>query len=336
MDLSTPIEIRGFKIRNRIVLPPMATELATEKGEVTDEMMKHYDERSKAPGIVIVEHTYVMLNGKASLKQLGIYSDELISGLSRLAETIKKNGAVALIQLNHAGGRTSSSIIGEKPIAPSRIKIPPLTEEPREITLQDIINIKEAFKKAAERAVKAGFDGVEIHGAHGFLLNQFFSPITNKRLDAYGGTLEKRMKLPLEIVRDVRKIIGEKKILSYRLGADDLMPGGITIKDSIKMALKLEEEGVDIINVSGGLCGSRPPQLTGQGYFIPQAEEIKRNVKIPVIGVGGIRDPDYANELVKMGKVDMVAVGRAMLENPKWAEEALKRVRELSSGTNLL
>lgn len=331
MDLSTPIEIRGFKIRNRIVLPPMATELATEKGEVTDEMMKHYDERSKAPGIVIVEHTYVMLNGKASLKQLGIYSDELISGLSRLAETIKKNGAVALIQLNHAGGRTSSSIIGEKPIAPSRIKIPPLTEEPREITLQDIINIKEAFKKAAERAVKAGFDGVEIHGAHGFLLNQFFSPITNKRLDAYGGTLEKRMGLPLEIVRDVREIIGEKKILSYRLGADDLMPGGITIKDSIKMALKLEEEGVDIINVSGGLCGSRPPQLTGQGYFIPQAEEIKRNVKIPVIGVGGIKDPDYANELVKMGKVDMVAVGRAMLENPKWAEEALKRVRGLSS-----
>jgi len=331
MDLSTPIEIRGFKIRNRIVLPPMATELATEKGEVTDEMIKHYDERSKAPGIVIVEHTYVMLNGKASLKQLGIYSDELISGLSRLAETIKKNGAVALIQLNHAGGRTSSSIIGEKPIAPSRIKIPPLTEEPREITLQDIINIKEAFKKAAERAVKAGFDGVEIHGAHGFLLNQFFSPITNKRLDAYGGTLEKRMRLPLEIVRDVREIIGEKKILSYRLGADDLMPGGITIKDSIKMALKLEEEGVDIINVSGGLCGSRPPQLTGQGYFIPQAEEIKRNVKIPVIGVGGIKDPDYANELVKMGKVDMVAVGRAMLENPKWAEEALKRVRGLSS-----
>jgi len=331
MDLSTPIEIRGFKIRNRIVLPPMATELATEKGEVTDEMIKHYDERSKAPGIVIVEHAYVMLNGKASLKQLGIYSDELISGLSRLAETIKKNGAVALIQLNHAGGRTSSSIIGEKPIAPSRIKIPPLTEEPREITLQDIINIKEAFKKAAERAVKAGFDGVEIHGAHGFLLNQFFSPITNKRLDAYGGTLEKRMRLPLEIVRDVREIIGEKKILSYRLGADDLMAGGITIKDSIKMALKLEEEGVDIINVSGGLCGSRPPQLTGQGYFIPQAEEIKRNVKIPVIGVGGIRDPDYANELVKMGKVDMVAVGRAMLENPKWAEEALKRVRGLSS-----
>lgn len=327
MDLSTPIEIKGFKIRNRIVLPPMATELATEDGRVTPELIKHYDERSRGPGLVIVEHSYIARNGKASPKQLGIYSDGLIDELKKLVETIKGNGAIALIQLNHAGGRTLSSIIGEKPIAPSPIKFSTWIEEPREMTFQDILNVKEAFKKAAERAIKAGFDGVEIHGAHGFLLNQFFSPLTNKRLDAYGGTLEKRMKLPLEIVKEVRGVIGSGKILSYRLGADDLTPGGITINDSIKMALKLEEEGVDIINVSGGLCGSRPPQMTGEGYFIPQAERIKMNIKIPVIGVGGIRSPEYANEIVKTGRVDMVAIGRAMLENPKWAEEALKKIR---------
>lgn len=309
-------------------MPPMATELSTEKGEVTEELIKHYEERSKGPGLVIVEHSYIAKNGKASLRQLGIYSDELIDGLKRLAEAIKGNGAIALIQLNHAGGRTSSKIIGEKPIAPSPVKLPIWIEEPREITLRDLFNIKEAFKKAVERAIKAGFDGVEIHGAHGFLLNQFFSPITNKRLDAYGGTLEKRMRLPIEIVSEIRKILGGNKILSYRLGADDLMPNGTTIKDSIKFAMKLENEGIDILNISGGLCGSRPQQLEGQqGYFIPLAEKIKMYMKIPVIGVGGIRDPEYANEVIKSRKVDMVAVGRAILEDPKWVEKALERIK---------
>ncbi|MEM2136868.1 MAG: NADH:flavin oxidoreductase [Candidatus Methanomethylicia archaeon] len=326
VDLTTPIEVRGKMIRNRIVMPPMATELSKENGEVTMELIKHYEERSGSVGIVIVEHSYVAKNGKASMKQLGIYDDELIDGLSKLVETIKSNGATTLIQLNHAGGRTTSTIIGEKPMAPSQIKLPLWMEEPREMKYQDILNIKEAFRKAAERAIKAGFDGVEIHGAHGFLLNQFISPITNKRVDAYGGTFDKRTKLPLEIVGEVRRSIGGNRILSYRIGADDLIPGGITVEDSIKIALKLQDAGVDIINVSGGLCGSRPPQLTGQGYFIPLAEKIKLNIRIPVIGVGGIRDPEYANKVIMEGKVDMVAVGRALLEDPKWAEKALEKL----------
>jgi 2,4-dienoyl-CoA reductase-like NADH-dependent reductase (Old Yellow Enzyme family) len=327
MDLGTPIEIRGVKVRNRIVLPPMATELATVNGEVTEDIIKHYDERSRGPGIVIVEHSYVALNGKVSQRQLGIYSEKLVEGLRRLAETIRGNGAIAIIQLNHGGGRSSSKITGEKPIAPSAIKLEGWTEEPREMTLKDFIEVKEAFKRAADIAVKAGFHGVEIHGAHGFLLNQFTSPITNRRLDAYGGTFEKRIRFPLEIVEEVRRVIGGGRILSYRIGADDMMPGGVTIEESMKFAVKLEECGVDVINVSGGLCGSRPQNLTGQGYFIPLAEKIKSKVKIPVIGVGGIRDPDYANNLIKSGRVDLVAVGRAMLEDPKWAEKALEKIK---------
>ncbi|RLE54000.1 MAG: NADH:flavin oxidoreductase, partial [Candidatus Methanomethylicota archaeon] len=255
--LLDPLEVRGVIFKNRIVMPPMATELATENGEVTDQLIKHYVERCDKVGLIIVEHSYASIEGKYSPRQLGIYDDKLIDGLSRLAREIKKRGVIAAIQINHAGGKSSSKITGVKPIAPSSVIVPGGVEEPSEMTLGDIERVQEAFEKAAKRAVKAGFDAIEIHGAHGFLLNQFLSPITNKRLDAYGGTLEKRMKFPLEVVERVREAIGDKLLL-YRLGADDMMPEGLTIEESKKFAVKLEKLGVDIIDVSGGLCGSRP------------------------------------------------------------------------------
>ena len=327
-NLLTPIKIREKNFKNRIVMPPMATKLATTKGEVTEPLIEHYKERSKYLGMLIVEHTYVAPTGKANPNQLGIYSDRLIEGLKRLAETIKGEETVAIIQINHAGGRAVKEIIGETPIAPSKVKLPNIEEEPREMTYRDIKEIKKAFVDAAIRAIKAGFDGVEIHGAHGFLLNQFTSPITNKRLDAYGGTFEKRIRLPLEITDEIRKKIGKDKLLLYRLGADDMMPGGITIRDSIKLAKKLEDKGVDIMDVSGGLIRSRPPNLTGQGYFVPLAEKIKKTINIPVIGVGGIRDPKYADKIIREERVDFIAVGRAMLNDPRWAQKAIRELRD--------
>ena len=326
--LLDPLEVRGVIFKNRIVMPPMATELATENGEVTGQLIKHYVERCDKVGLIIVEHSYVSIEGKYSPRQLGIYDDKLIDGLSRLAREIKKRGVIAAIQINHAGGKSSSKFTGVKPIAPSSVIVPGGVEEPSEMTLGDIERVQEAFEKAAKRAVKAGFDAIEIHGAHGFLLNQFLSPITNKRLDAYGGTLEKRMKFPLEVVERVREAIGDKLLL-YRLGADDMMPEGLTIEESKKFAVKLEKLGVDIIDVSGGLCGSRPENLTTQGYFIPLAEKIKSVVDVPVIGVGGIKDPEFADKVVREGKVDLVAVGRAMLADPKWASKAVKHLSKI-------
>lgn len=325
-SLLSPLEIRNFKIKNRIVMPPMATELATEKGEVTEKLIQHYVERCRFLGLLIVEHSYVSIEGKISPRQLGIYDDKLIEGLKKLATEIHKYMSPVVIQINHGGGKASSKITGVKPIAPSPVIIPGGVEEPREITLKDIERVLKAFENAALRAIRAGFDGVEIHGAHGFLLNQFTSPITNKRLDAYGRTMEGRFRFPLEVVERVRKVIGDKLLL-YRLGADDMMPGGLTIKESRIFARKLEELGVDIIDVSGGLCGSRPPQLTEQGYFIPLAEKIREVVEVPVIGVGGIREPEFADNVIKEGKVDLVAIGREMLRNPKWAEEAIKKLK---------
>ncbi|MDI6847350.1 MAG: NADH:flavin oxidoreductase [Candidatus Bathyarchaeia archaeon] len=299
-------------------MPPMHTSLATTEGAVTDNLIEHYVRRSKALGLLIVEHSYVSLDGRLSERQLGIYDDSLVSGLEKLSSRVHATGTPVVIQINHAGRAASMEITGMEPVAPS------LSENARELRGENIEALVEAFAVAAERAMKAGFDGVEVHGAHSFLLNQFFSPLTNRRRDRYGGSLENRMRFPLEVVERVKEKVGGR-LLMYRLGSDDLDPVGVKIEDSKKFAVKLQEAGVDIIDVSGGLCGSRPSQLQDrQGYFIPQAQQIKKVVDIPVIGVGGITEPEYANAVIREEKVDLVAVGRALLEDPDWATKAIK------------
>jgi 2,4-dienoyl-CoA reductase-like NADH-dependent reductase (Old Yellow Enzyme family) len=321
------LKVKGYKFRNRLVMPPMDSQLASTEGEVTEELISHYMDRSPYPGMVIVEHSYVSPEGKRSPRQLGIHSGGLISGLSKVASAIKGNGSIALIQLNHSGGRADPKVTGTKPIAPSSVRIPNGYAIPSMLTEGDIEAIVEAFIKAASRALEAGFDGIEIHGAHGHLLSQFLSPLTNRRNDDYGGSLEHRMKFPLRIVRDLRKLI-DNRLLLYRLGADDLIPGGFTVNEARKLALRLVDEGIDILDVSSGLAASRPPHLQGiQGYFVPLAEQIKKVVDVPVIGVGGISDPHYADQIVREGKVDLVAVGRMMLQNARWAREALELLR---------
>jgi len=219
---------------------------------------------------------------------------------------------------SHSGSR--SSVANIRPLAPS------YDGRSKELTKDEIKAVVTEFARAAERVVLAGFDGVELHGAHGYLLNQFFSPLTNRRLDEYGGTLENRMRFPLEVTEAVKRVIGDRLLL-YRLGSDDMSPGGSTLEDAKFLAKRLEEMGVDIIDVSGGLCGGSPAQFEGvEGYFIPQAREIKKAVNVPVIGVGGIRSFEYANMVVEKGYVDLVAVGRMLLKDPEWAKRALDYV----------
>ncbi len=176
-------------LRNRIVLPPMATELASGKGEVTERLIQHYDRRSRGPGLAIVEHSYVSVGGKLSGKQLGVYDDSLVLGLSSLAEAMKKQGSVAVVQINHAGAKSKLGVIGVQPVAPSSVPLPRGGEVPRELSVSEIEEVAEQFVAAASRVVRAGFDAVEVHGAHGFLLNQFTSPLTNRMTDRYGGSL---------------------------------------------------------------------------------------------------------------------------------------------------
>ncbi len=318
VSLLDPLQIKGLTFKNRIVMPPMQTGLATKKGRITSNLIDHYVRRSKALGLAIIEHSYVSLEGRLSEKQLGIYDDRLILGLEKLSSSIHATGTPVVIQINHAGRSAKMEIIHQKPVAPSA------TENARELQTREIEDLAETYSVAAERAMKAGFDGVEIHGAHGFLLNQFYSPLSNQRKDKYGGPLRNRIRFPLEVIEMVREKV-KGKLLLYRIGSDDLDPKGTKIEDSCKFASKLQASGVDIIDVSGGLCGSRPTQLQNTpGYFIPQAESIRKAVNIPVIGVGGITEPEYANRILQEGRVDLIAVGRQLLKDPDWGSEAIK------------
>ena len=322
--LLDPLSIGGLSLKNRIVMPPMANDLATTKGEVTQALIAHYTRRAAGVGLVIVEHSYVAKGGKLSSKQLGIYDDALIKGLSNLAESIHARGTPVCIQITHAGRRANSSICGSQPVAPSAIPESESGEAPRELEKHEVEGLVRLFGEAARRACKAGFDGVEVHGAHGFLLNQFTSPLSNRRTDEYGGSFENRFRFPLEVVEEVRKAVGSDSSLLYRLGVYDGQEGGVTTSECQGFARKLVEVGVNMVDVSGGLVGSRPKGSASQGYFLPLAEKIKQAVEVPVIGVGGIKDPEFADEAIRQNRVDLVAVGRVILADPDWALNAAK------------
>jgi NADPH2 dehydrogenase len=322
VGLLDPLKVGEYILSNRIVMPPMLTNLATTDGAVTEKLIEHYIRRAEMLGLLIVEASYVSKRGNLSQKQLGIYDENLAPGLRRLSEAIHGKGTPVIIQIIHAGAKAYVGSDALQPVAPSAI------ECARKLKVNEIESLLDDFADATKRAVNAGFDGVEIHSAHGFLVNQFFSPLSNRRNDKYGGSLKNRMKFPLEVVERVKEKVG-KKLLLYRIGADDLNPNGTKIEDSVELAKKLEQSGVDIIDVSGGLCGSSPPELQNvQGYFIPQAHRIKSAVKVPVIGVGNIKDAKYANKLVEEGSVDLVAIGRELIKNPHWAAEAVKALKD--------
>ena len=320
VNLLDPLKIKGITLRNRIVMPPMQSGRASLKGEVTNRVINFYSRRSAWLGLPIVEHAYVSASGKIGPKQLGIYDDSLISGLEKLASAIHSVGAPAIVQISHAGGVANKKIIDTTPAGPSA------TGKTRMLEKSELPLIAEEYALAAERAVKSGFDGVELHGAHGYLLNQFFTPLLNKRDDEFGGSLENRMRFPLLVVEKVKRCLSGK-VLLYRVGSDDLAPMGTKIEDAVEFALKLEASGVDILDVSGGMCGSEPKQLRQiQGYFVPQAQQIKKVVKVPVIGVGGIVEAEFADKLVREGCVDLVAVGRALWHDAEWAEKAVEKL----------
>ncbi|MDO8673455.1 MAG: NADH:flavin oxidoreductase [Dehalococcoidia bacterium] len=331
--LFDPITIKNLTIKNRIVLAPMNTRMAGDDGEVNDRHIRHYLARARANvGLIIVEYTFVEPRGRHLNSQLGASEDRHIPGLRRLAEAIRGAGAVAALQLCHAGPRATNDVIGEQPLSPSGrqgLGIPgirELSEPPRILTEDEIGELASAFADSAGRAVEAGFDLVELHGAHGFLLSQFLSPLTNARNDSYGGDASRRLAFPRQVVSAMRKRIGPDFPLFYRLGADDFLPGGLTAADGQQAALALVEAGADVIDVSGGLTGSGRDRLTEQGFFVSLAEGVRKVAKAPVIGVGNIREPEYADRVVREERIDLVAIGRALLSDPLWAQKAAERL----------
>ena len=324
-QLHRPIHIGQLELKNRVVMPPIATYRSTEDGKVTDEMLAYYGERARHGhvGLIVTEHSYITLKGKAKARQLSIASDADVDGLRKLTEAIHQNGTKAFAQLNHAGSAAMRSVSGMPAIAPSALPLPVTPppggdELPRELTAAEIGTIVREFSDAALRAKAAGYDGVEIHSAHGYLLNQFYSPLTNKRLDDYGGSLENRLRFLLETVRAVRDAVGSAYPISVRLGGCDYMAGGSTIADSVKASVLLQDAGINLLSVTGGMCRYTRAGHAEAGYFQDMSSAIKKNTTIPVLLTGGVKTVEDAESLLLNRAADMIGVGRAMMQNPNW------------------
>jgi len=317
-------------LKNRVVVPPMASGTATRDGFVTPETVKHYSRLAQAgAGLLIVEYSFVHPSGRSEEQQLGISSHAQISGLSELVKVIHQQGSLAGIQLTHSGGKSSRELTAGALMAPSAIAVPvkeQQLETPSPMSLADIELWKSSFSQAAHRAVLAGFDLVEFHSAHGYGLNQWLSPLTNQRQDEYGRDLAGRSKLLQEIIQIVRRDF-PGLLTSVRMPGQDFLAGGLTVDETTKLAKALEQLGVDIINVSSGIGGwRRPSSRTGEGYLAEEAARIQASVCAPVIAVGGIVSGEYIDDGVLTNRFRLAAVGRAILEDPKaWYEKNMRR-----------
>lgn len=325
--LNKPYDNGKVQLKNRLVMPPMATAKSDDDGKVSKDVLDYYEEKSKGGyiSLIIIEHSYVSLDGKASKNQLSIADDSCVENLKKLADVIHKNGSKAVMQINHSGSLARKEVI-ENPVGPSPVLNPRKLNDsiPRELTREEIQEIVGNFKAAALRVKAAGFDGVEIHSAHGYLLNQFLSPLTNKRTDEYGGNIRGRIKIHIEIIKAVREAVGSDYPILLRLGASDYTDGGTTIDDSKIAAQSFEKAGVDIIDITGGFCGFILPDNNEQGYFSSLSLAVKNVVKIPVILTGGITNASAAEKLLKEGKADFIGVGRAIMNDSKWAKKAIE------------
>jgi len=327
--LFEPYELRGLALKNRLVSAPCERNYANIDGSVTQRYIDYVVERAKGGvGLIIVESMYIDPIGRGHIRQLGIYDDKLIPGLRRMTDAVHANGAKIASELMFTGRETSSYITGFQPVAPSNVPCTVLAggEAPRELTLAEIKGLIDRFAEAARRSVEAGFDLVEIHGAHGYIINQFLSPFTNKRTDEYGGSVKRRMRFPLEVVARVREAAGDNVPIAYRMSADEKIEGGLTIDDMVRFSQELEKAGIDLIDVSAGIYESVmwivQPMAFPRGCLVDLGGRIKEKVRIPVSIVGRINHPELAEEILADGKVDFIALGRALHADPYWPLKA--------------
>jgi 2,4-dienoyl-CoA reductase-like NADH-dependent reductase (Old Yellow Enzyme family) len=331
--LLTPARIGPVEIKNRIVMPPMTTRTANDEGFVTEDCIAYYLARVRGgTGLITVEMASPEKVGRHRRREIGIYDDRFIPGLKRLTDAIHRGGAKAAIQLGHAGGHTRIDICGETPIAPSAIPHPVYettfeTIVPQEMTKARIEQTIAAHVAAAQRARTAGFDGVEIHAAHGYLISQFHAPFENRRSDEYGGTLENRARFGLEVLRAVKSAVPDIAVV-YRLSVEDFFPGGLRFAEGRQIAIWAAAAGADALHVTAGHYRSRPsaqvvlpPMNLSDATFLDYAADVKKRVGVPVIAVGRLGDPTIAERAVDQGKADFIALGRTLIAEPQWVEK---------------
>ena len=325
--LFSPFSIKGIQLKNRIVMPGLASFLIENDGGISDAAVEHYRRRAGGgPAMIIMEACAVSPEGVVSNHQARIHDDRLIDGLSRIAAVIKSEGSVPAVQLHHGGRQTSIKVIKRKPVAPSPIPCPTIRGDVEPLSIDGIQEIVQKFGDAADRARQAGFELIEIHGAHGYLINQFLSKISNIREDEYGGDTVGRSRFAIEIVEALRRRLGPDFPLSFKISAQEFVPGGLTVEESIEILKYLVPAGIDVVQVSAG--NDITPEWICQPMFMPKAcladsaDQVKKALNIPVMAVGRINDPLVANEILLNSQADLVCIGRGLLADPEMPNKA--------------
>ncbi|MCQ4638279.1 NAD(P)/FAD-dependent oxidoreductase [Anaerovorax odorimutans] len=326
--LSQPIHFGSVKIKNRFIVSPMVMNCCNEDGTATERFIAYHEEKAKGGwGLIVTEDYAVDPSGRTYQYLPGLWCDEQIPSHRTLTDRVHAAGAKIFAQIFHGGRQTEEWIIGQQVWAPSPIPCPVKKALPHEMTTEEVDAMIEKFGDAALRAKKAGFDGVQIHGAHGYLVGEFASPYSNKRVDKYGGNLMNRMRFPVEIVKNIRKKCGPDFSIDYKISAEERTQGGTNIEDTKAMAIMLEEAGIDSLNVSIAVYETWymqvPPSVMGHGWLADYAQEIKSVINIPVTTVGRINDPYVAEGILRSGKADACYMGRASLADPHMPEKAL-------------
>jgi 2,4-dienoyl-CoA reductase-like NADH-dependent reductase (Old Yellow Enzyme family)/thioredoxin reductase len=334
-------QVGSLKLKNRLVMSPMTMNYATPEGFATERLVRYYLERAKGGvGLIVVEGTFFTLEGKGYKNQLGLGSPAHAEKLKGLTEAVHglKNDARIFIQIHHAGGRASSKVTGLQPVAPSALAAYPGAEVPRALTREEILGVIDAHIQAAAWAKEAGFDGVDIHCAHGYLVPSFFSPLTNRRTDEYGGDLSGRTRFLNEIVGGIKERLGRAFPVTIKISGDEFIEGGLGLQEMIQIALRAQEAGVDEVMVSAGSVGAKKigdltdphkilrtlPMMTEPGCLVPLAAEMKKSLRIPVATIGRINTPSLAEEILAQGKADLIAMGRPLLADPYLPQKALE------------
>jgi len=331
--LLEPIQIGASHAKNRIVMAPMNTGFACPGGEVSDKMIDYYERRAKyGVGLIVVEATAVVADVKNMACQPRLSDEAYLPGFASLVERIQAYGAKTLLQIQHSGNEAAFG----KLVSASDVGSMAVGGVPTPLAVAEIENLTEQFVRTAERAQLAGFDGVEIHAAHGYLLNQFLSPYFNRRTDNYGGSVKNRARMVVNVIKGIRSRLGSKFVVSVRFSAKEYIEGGLDVEESIQFASLFQAAGADLLHVASAIYDSgifiSGPASVPQGMFVPTARMIKQAVDIPVIVVGRINDPVFAEKVLLDGSADMIAFGRAFLADPKFpakiSEGRLEEIRK--------
>ena len=319
--LFTSYRLKHLVFKNRIVMPPLASFLLENNGRISDQTIEHYRRRAAGgPAMVIMEACSVSDDGVVSSHQARISHDSFLDGFSKIAQAIKSEGSIPAIQIHHGGRQIPPRVIKKKPLAPSPLPCPAIRAEVEPMTVGQIQDMVQNFVIAADRARKAGFELIEIHGAHGYLINQFLSRFSNIREDEYGGDIHGRARFAREVVEGVRGCLGEDFPLSFKISAQEFVPNGLTVEESVEILRIMIEAGIDAIQVSAG--NDATPEWISQPMFmekaclVDSAARIKQALGIPVMTVGRINSPFIADDIIAKGKADLVCIGRGLLADP--------------------